>query len=227
MHGANEIFFDTLEQYTHDSTAGVAVLAAIADALATSPELLTSAEKEAATNLRWFSARPKKERVQIMALASAVKKWKARQGERAEQTKAPAAARLDCLELATAIFRYLKKYKRAVDHVVEQTAIRTRAAYAAIVRSNLPLINELRSRKQTRNWCKISDILKAATGKQIPPAALAKVYTDVLAKQADRADAVPLVPTTWIGQRVSEETAAAYEKAGYNMDPPQFNEGSA
>lgn len=224
MHTANEIFFSTLEQYTHDSTAGAAILAAVADALTQSPDLIESATKNAQTNLRWFSARPQKERVQIMALAAAVKKWKARNGERAAQTKTPAAARLDCLELATAIFRHLQKYKKAVDHVVAQTTIRTHAAYVAIVRSNLPLITELRSRKQTKNWSKISDIIKAATGKTIPAATLPRVYAEVLAKQADRAGVIPAVMTHYENEVISDELAAAYQKAGYNTEPPPMLE---
>lgn len=227
IDAANEIFFDTLEQYTHDATAGAAVRAAIADALTHSPDLIESAAKDAQTNLRWFSARPKKERVQIMALAAAVQRYKAQHGERAEQTQAPAAARLDCLELATALYRYLKKYKKAVDHVVEQTTIQTRAAYAAIVRSNLQLITQCRQRKATRNWSRIADIIKAATGKTIPAATLSKVYADVLAKQAAGGSVAPAVMTHWENERIDPETAAAYEKAGYDMNPPHFEEGSA
>ena len=215
MTEANDIFFGTLEQYTTDATAGAAILAAVAAALRDAPSLKATARNDAATNLRWFATRPEGERVQIMALAAAVRKYLTKEDGRQKQTQTPAAFRLDCLQLAAAIYRHLRKKKSAVSTVVEATTIQTRAAYIAIVKSNLPLINQMRATKRTRNWSIISDTLKAITGKTIPPAALSKTYAEAM-EQTRRSDALPpMIMSHYENERISTETREAYEQAGY------------
>ena len=216
MQEANDIFFGTLEQYTHDSTAGAAVLAAVTATLDDAPTLKTSASDEAPLNLRWFSTRPESERVQIMALVAAVKRYIAQTEGRRTNEQAPAAYALKCLQLAVAIYRHLKNKKSAVSNVVEATTIQTRAAYLAIVRSNILLINQMRQAKRTRNWSKISETLKIVTGKKIPPATLAKVHAEVTAETQQRIVTMePQYMTHWEKEKISNETREAYEKAGY------------
>ena len=215
MTEANDIFFGTLEQYTTDATAGAAILAAVAAAVKDAPSLKATARDDAAINLRWFATRPEGERVQIMALAAAVRKYLANEDGRQKQTQTPAAFRLDCLQLAAAIYRHLRKKKSAVSTVVEATTIQTRAAYIAIVKSNLPLINQMRGTKRTRNWAIISDTLKAITGKTIPPATLSKIHAEVSAEVQSRATTAPQIMTHYENERISDETREAYEQAGY------------
>ncbi len=216
MQEANDIFFGTLEQYTHDSTAGAAVLAAVTATLDDAPTLKTSASDDAALNLRWFSTRTESERVQIMALAAAVKRYIAKTEGRRTNEQAPAAYALKCLQLAAAIYRHLKNKKSAVSNVVEATTIQTRAAYTAIVKSNILLINQMRQVKKTRNWSKISETLKIVTGKKIPPATIAKIHAEVTADtQHHIATMEPQYMTHWEKEKISDETREAYEQAGY------------
>lgn len=218
MQEANDIFFGTLEQYTHDSTAGAAVLAAVAATLDDAPTLKTSASDEAPLNLRWFSTRPESERVQIMALAAAVKRYIAQTEGRRTNEQAPAAYALRCLQLAAAIYRHLKNKKSAVSNVVKATTIQTRAAYLAIVRSNILLINQMRQVKKMRSWSMISDALKVVTGKKIPPSTLLKVHAEVTAEIQARANAPAMVaPTHWEKEEISDETREAYAAAGFEI----------
>lgn len=217
MEEANEIFFSTLKQYATDPTPGAAIAEAVAAALAQAPELAALPEAETQKILRWFSDRPREERVQILALSAAVKKVKDK-GGRSEYRKHPAESRLEHLELAAAIYRHLRKKKTAVAAVVESTNIQTKAAYQALVASNLGLINQMRSVKKTRNWTKISETLQVLTGKKIPPTTLSKLYTEITNGVVVRLNEQSGAPVMahFLNESVSKETRAAYEKAGYD-----------
>lgn len=212
---ANNIFFDTLQQFTTDPAAGGAVRAAVHAALESAPELYDRAEKEAATNLRWFSAQGADRRVQIMALAEAVKKHEQQKRGRTRDGVEPARARLEYLQIATAIYRHLAKKKTAVNEVVKETAIQTSAAYRAIVRANLPLIKQLRGVKTTKNWQTISKILYQVIHTKIPSGTLSKIATEELTKAGAGAVVAPLVMTHYEKEEISTETRQAYEQAGY------------
>lgn len=216
MEEANDIFFSTLQQYATDPTPGAAIAEAVAAALAQAPELATLPEAETQKILRWFSDRPREERVQILALSAAVKKVKDK-GGRSEYRKHPAESRLEHLELAAAIYRHLRRKKTAVAAVVENANIQTKAAYMALVRSNLGLIDQLRSVKKTRNWTKISETLKTLTGMKIPPTTLSKVYGEVTSGVVVRLSeqTKPLEMAHFVNEHIDQSTREAYEKAGY------------
>lgn len=218
MEEASDIFFSTLAQYASEASAGAAIAEAVAAALAQAPELATLPEAETQKILRWFSDRPRDERVQILALAEGVKKHKAGEEGRSEMRKRPAESRLEHLELAAAIYRHLKRKKTAVAAVVESTNIQTKAAYLALVRSNLGLIDQLRSVKKTRNWTKISEALKVVTGKKIPPTTLAKVYAEVTEGVVVRLNSQTEAPAMahFVNEHIDRSTREAYEKAGYD-----------
>lgn len=215
MNEANEIFFNTLQQYTTDATAGAAIVAAISDVLKNTPTLITAARDEAQTNLRWFASRDEWERIQIFALAAAVNKYTTQTEGRARKNQKPAAARLDCLQLAAALYRFLKKKKSEVSRIVQATTIRTRAAYKAIIKSNLAIINQLRQVKRTRNWSTISAALETITGQRIPPTTLAKIHAEVTEEIRARANDTPPRMSHFANERISDEMRTAYEKAGY------------
>lgn len=218
MEEANDIFFSTLEQYAVEATAGAAIAEAVAAALAQAPELATLPEAETQKILRWFSDRPRDERVQILALAEATKKYKAREEGRGEMRKRPAESRLEHLELAAAIYRHLKRKKTAVAAVVESTNIQTKAAYQALVASNLGLINQMRSVKKTRNWTKISETLQVITGKKIPPTTLSKVYSEITSGVVVRLSeqVTPQPMAHFLNEHIEKETIEAYKKAGFD-----------
>ncbi len=218
MEEANNIFFDSLDQYATDSSAAKSIIESVEFALKHAPELETLPEAERQRNLRWFSDRPRAERVQILALTKAVKKVKDPEGGRIEYRKHPAESRLGHLELAAAIYRLLRRKKTAVSQVVESANIQTKAAYLALVRSNLELINQLRSVKKTRNWTKISEALKVVTGKKIPPTTLAKVYAEVTEGVVVRLNAQTEAPAMahFVNEHIDRSTREAYEKAGYD-----------
>ncbi len=217
MEEANEIFFSTLEQYAVEATAGAAIAEAVAAALAQAPELATLPEAETQKILRWFSDRPRDERVQILALAEATKKYKAREEGRSEMRKRPAESRLEHLELAAAIYRHLKRKKTAVAAVVESTNIQTKAAYTALVSANLGLINQMRSVRKTRNWTKISETLQVLTGKKIPPTTLSRIYSEVtegvVVRLSEQTEAPKM--SHFINEHIDKTVVEAYEKAGY------------
>ena len=218
MEEANDIFFSTLQQFTTDPTPGAAIAEAVAAALAQAPELATLPEAETQKILRWFSDRPRDERVQILALAEATKKYKAREEGRSEMRRRPAESRLEHLELAAAIYRHLRRKKTAVAAVVESTNIQTKAAYTALVSANLGLISQMRSVKKTRNWTKISETLQVVSGKKIPPTTLSKIYAEVTEGVVVRLNeqVTPQPMAHFLNESVSKETRAAYEKAGYD-----------
>lgn len=218
MEEANDIFFDTLMQYTQEATAGAAIAEAVAAALAQAPELAALSEAETQKILRWFSDRPRAERTQIIALSEAVKKHKASEEGRSEYRKHPAESRLEHLELAAAIYRHLKRKKTAVSQVVETANIQTKAAYLAIVRSNIGLIDQLRSVKKTRNWTKIAETLKVVTGMKIPPTTLSKIYSEVtegvVVRLNEQVEPQPMAH--FVNERIDQSTREAYEKAGFD-----------
>lgn len=218
MEEANDIFFSTLKQYATDPTPGAAIAEAVAAALAQAPELASLSEAETQKILRWFSDRPRDERVQILALAEATKKYKAREEGRGEMRKRPAESRLEHLELAAAIYRHLRRKKTAVAQVVETANIQTKAAYLALVRSNLGLIDQLRSVKKTRNWTKISETLKVTSGMKIPPTTLSKLYGEVTSGVVVRLNeqVTPQPMAHFINEHIDESTRKAYEKAGFD-----------
>ncbi len=218
MEEANEIFFSTLEQYAVEATAGAAIAEAVAAALAQAPELATLPEAETQKILRWFSDRPRDERTQIIALAEGVKKHKAGEEGRSEMRRRPAESRLEHLELAAAIYRHLKRKKTAVAAVVESTNIQTKAAYQALVASNLGLISQMRSVKKTRNWTKISETLQVVSGKKIPPTTLAQVYAEVTEGVVVRLSeqVAPQPMAHFVNERIDQSTREAYEKAGFD-----------
>lgn len=217
MEEANDIFFSTLEQYATDPTPGAAIAEAVAAALAQAPELAALPEAETQKILRWFSDRPREERVQILALSSAVKKVKDK-GGRSEYRKHPAESRLEHLELAAAIYRHLKRKKTAVAAVVESTNIQTKAAYTALVSANLGLINQMRSVRKTRNWTKISETLQVVSGKKIPPTTLSKVYSEITSGVVVRLSeqVTPQPMAHFVNEHIDQSTREAYEKAGFD-----------
>lgn len=85
----------------------------------------------------------------------------------------------------------------------------------AIVKSNLPLINQMRQVKRTRNWTIISATLETITGKKIPAATLAKIHAEVTEGIKARKNDAPPIMTHFENERISDEMKAAYEKAGY------------
>ncbi|MBE6094548.1 MAG: hypothetical protein E7199_03625 [Schwartzia succinivorans] len=218
MEEANDIFFSTLEQYATEASAGAAIAEAVAAALAQAPELAALPEAETQKILRWFSDRPRDERVQILALAEGVKKHKAGEEGRSEMRKRPAESRLEHLELAAAIYRHLKRKKTAVAAVVESTNIQTKAAYTALVSANLGLINQMRSVQKTRNWTKISETLQVLTGKKIPPTTLSKVYSEITSGIVVRLSeqVTPQPMAHFLNEHIDQSTRKAYEKAGFD-----------
>lgn len=222
----NSIFFDTLQQFARDSSAGAAILSAVDDLLSHTPDFFPDEaleEENAKINLRWFAAQPAEVREQIIALTKAIQKFARQNGSKKHMQEAPALAHLEHLEIAAAMYRYLKKRKTAVNHIVEHAQIRTQAAYKAIVRSNLTLIKELRQRKDSRAWTTISRALHAVTGHKIPAASLSKIVAEVdaeAAKYSTMADhsAKPKIMTRWENDKVGEEMRAAYERAGYTIE---------
>lgn len=222
----NSIFFDTLAQYARDSSAGPAILGAVADVLTHALGFLPDAvlcEKTAQTNLRWFSAQPIAIREQIIALAAAVQKWARKNGSKKRIQEMPALAHLEHIEVAVAMYRYLQKRKTAVNHIVSNTKNQTHAAYKAVVRSNLPMIREMRQRKDSRAWTTISRALQAVTGHKIPTTSLSKIVAEIdadVAKYTALANhsARPHIMTRWKGDKIDEEVKAAYKKAGYIIE---------
>lgn len=218
MEEANEIFFSTLEQYAVEASAGAAIAEAVAAALAQAPELATLPEAETQKILRWFSDRPRGERVQILALAEGVKKHQAGEEGRSEMRRRPAESRLEHLELAAAIYRHLRRKKTAVAAVVESTNIQTKAAYTALVSANLGLISQMRSVKKTRNWTKISETLQVVSGKKIPPTTLSKIYSEVTEGVVVRLNeqVTPQPMAHFVNEHIDQSTREAYEKAGFD-----------
>ncbi len=215
---ANEIFFATLEQFTTDSSAGAAIIAAVADVLDES-DFRTSAKADAQTNLRWFSSQAEPVRVQVIALAAAVRTYCIKAEGRASIQAAPAATRLEHLETAVALYRHLRKRKTAVAAVVEKTQIQTKAAYKAIVRSHLHLINEMRGAKATRAWQTISRMLYQLVHIKIPAQTLAKVYAEVTLETQERQGAEKIM-SHFENERITAETRKAFEQAGYANTTP-------
>ena len=223
----NSIFFDTLAQYTRDSSAGPAILAAVTDVLTHTPDFFPAdalEEKQARTNIHWMSVQPVNVREQIIALSTAIQKHTQKNGDKKHMKEAPALARLEHIEIAIAMYRYLKKKKSAINHIVENTQNHTQAAYKAIVRSHLSLIKEMRQKSSTRPWITISRTLQALTGHKIPSTTLSKIVAEIDADAATYKPlstlnrAQPRVMTRWEGDTISAETRAAYEKAGYKID---------
>ncbi len=225
----NSIFFDTLQQFARDSSAGAAILSAVDDVLSHAPDFSPDEaleEENAKINLRWFAAQPTDVREQIIALTKAIQKFARQNGSKKHMQVAPALAHLEHLEVAVAMYRYLRKRKAAVNRIVEHTQIRTQAAYKAIVRSNLTLIKELRQRKDSRAWTTISRTLQAVTGHKIPSQSLSKIVAEIDTEAANysaMADHTkkPPVMTRWKNDTIAEEVKAAYEKAGYVIEEHQ------
>ncbi len=223
----NSIFFNTLAQYARDSSAGPAINAAVADVLTHSPDFYPAdalKEKQARTNIHWMSVQPVNVREQIIALSTAIQKYAQKNGAKKHMQEAPALARLEHIEIAIAMYRYLMKKKAAINHIVENTQNRTQAAYKAIVKSNLSLIKEMRQQSNTRPWTTISKTLQALTGHKIPSTTLSKLVAEINSGAAKYEPlsilnrAQPRVMTRWEGDNISEETRAAYEKAGYRIE---------
>ena len=222
----NSIFFNTLAQFARDSSAGPAINAAVADILTHASDFYIEdalEEKNAQTNLRWFSAQPVDVREQVIALTKAIQKHARQNGDKKRMQEMPALVYLEHLEIAAAMYRYLKK-KAAINHIVENTQNRTQAAYKAIIKSNMSLIKEMRQQSNTRPWTTISKTLQALTGHKIPSTTISKIVAEInsgLAKYEPLSTlnrAAPKVMTRWEGDNISEETRAAYEKAGYQIE---------
>ncbi len=223
----NSIFFNTLAQYARDSSAGPAISAAVTDVLTHSPDFYPAdalEEKQARTNIHWMSVQSVNVREQIVALSTAIQKHVQKNGGKKHIQEAPALARLEHIEIAIAMYRYLQKKKAAINHIVENTQNRTQAAYKAIIKSNLSLIKEMRKQSNTRPWTTISKTLQALTGHKIPSTTLSKIVAEI---NSGAAKYVPLstlnrpaprVMTRWEGDNISEETRAAYKKAGYRIE---------
>lgn len=223
----NSIFFNTLAQYARDSSAGPAISAAVADVLMHSPDFYPAdalEEKQARTNIHWMSVQPVDVREQIIALSTAVQKHAQKNGGKKHIQETPALARLEHIEIAIAMYRYLMKKKAAINHIVENTQNHTQAAYKAIVKSNLLLIKEMRQQSNTRPWTTISKTLQALTGHKIPSTTLSKLVTEIDSGAAKYEPLsalnrpVPKIMTRWEGDNISAETRAAYEKAGYRIE---------
>lgn len=223
----NSIFFNTLAQYARDSSAGPAILAAVTDVLTHTPDFFPADaldEKQARTNIHWMSVQPVNVREQIIALSTAIQKHTQKNGDKKHLKEAPALARLEHIEIAIAMYRYLRKKKSAINHIVKNTQNHTQAAYNAIVKSHLSLIKEMRQKSNTRPWITISRTLQALTGHKIPPATLSKIVAEIDADAARYEPfstlnrSTPRVMTRWKGDNISEETRAAYEKAGYQIE---------
>lgn len=223
----NSIFFNTLAQYARDSSAGPAISAAVADVLTHSPDFYPAdalEEKQARTNIHWMSVQPVNIREQIIALSTAVQKHAQKNGGKKHIQETPALARLEHIEIAIAMYRYLQKKKAAINHIVENTQNRTQAAYKAIIKSNLSLIKEMRKQSNTRPWTTISKTLQALTGHKIPSTTLSKLVTEIDSGAAKYEPLstlnrpAPKIMTRWEGDNISEETRAAYKKAGYRIE---------
>lgn len=230
----NSIFFNTLSQYARDSSAGPAISAAVSDVLTHASDFYVDKaleEKQARTNIHWMSVQPINIREQIIALSTAIQKHAQKNGGKKHIQETPALARLEHIEIAIAMYRYLQKKKAAINHIVENTQNRTQAAYKAIVKSNLSLIKEMRQQSNTRPWTTISKTLQALTGHKIPSTTLSKIVAEINSGVAQYAPlstlnrAQPRVMTRWEGDNISEETRAAYEKAGYKIVEQFSTEG--
>ena len=237
MHSTNNsIFFNTLAQYARDSSAGPAILAAVADVLTHTSDFYPSDalnEKQARTNIHWMSVQPVDVREQIIALSTAIQKHAQKNGNKKHMQEAPALARLEHIEIAIAMYRYLRKTKSAINHIVENTQNHTQAAYNAIVKSHLSLIKEMRQKSNTRPWTTISRALQALTGHKIPSTTISKIVAEI-DSDAARYESLstlnrgaPRIMTRWEGDNISEETRAAYEKAGYKIVEQFSAEGDA
>ena len=223
----NSIFFSTLSQFARDSSAGPAISAAVEDVLTHASDFYVEdalVEETAKTNLRWFSAQPVDTREQVIALTKAIQKYYRQNGDKKRMQEMPALTYLEHLEIAAAMYRYLQKKKAAINHIVENTQNRTQAAYRAIIKSNLTLIKEMRQQGNTRPWTTISKMLQALTGHKIPSTTISKIVSEIDSGAAKYEPlstlnrAQPRVMTRWEGDNISEETRAAYEKAGYRIE---------
>lgn len=223
----NSIFFNTLRMYARDSSAVPAISAAVEDVLAHAPDFYPAEaleEKQARTNIHWMSVHSVDVREQIIALSTAIQKYAQKNGGKKHIQEAPALARLEHIEIAIAMYRYLQKKKAAINHIVENTQNRTQATYKAIIKSNLSLIKEMRQQSNTRPWTTISRTLHALTGHKIPSTTISKLVAEIdsgLAKYEPLSTlnrGTPRVMTRWEGDNISEETRAAYEKAGYRIE---------
>ena len=223
----NSIFFNTLSQFARDSSAGPAINAAVEDVLTHAPDFYGEdalVEETAKTNLRWFSAQSVDIREQVIALTKAIQKHARQNGDKKRMQEMPALMYLEHLEIAAAMYRYLMKKKAAINHIVENTQNRTQAAYKAIIKSNLTLIKEMRQQNNTRPWTTISRTLHALTGHKIPSTTISKIVAEInsgIAKYEPLSTlnrAAPKVMARWEGDNISEETRAAYEKAGYQIE---------
>ncbi len=231
----NSIFFNTLTQFARDSSAGPAISAAVDDVLTHAPDFYVEEaleEKNAQTNLRWFSAQPVDVREQVIALTKAIQKHARQNGDKKRMQEMPALVYLEHLEIAAAMYRYLMKKKAAINHIVENTQNRTQAAYKAIIQSNLSLIREMRQQSNTRPWTTIGKTLQALTGHKIPSSTISKIVAEIDSGAAKYEPLstlnrpTPKIMTRWEGDNISEETRAAYEKAGYRIEE-QFAPESA
>ncbi len=223
----NSIFFNTLAQFARDSSAGPAISAAVDDVLTHASDFYIDEaleEKNAQTNLRWFSAQPVDVREQVIALTKAIQKHARQNGDKKRMQEMPALVYLEHLEIAAAMYRYLMKKKAAINHIVENTQNRTQAAYKAIIQSNLSLIREMRQQSNTRPWTTISKTLQALTGHKIPSSTISKIVAEIDSGAAKYEPLstlnrpAPKIMTRWEGDNISEETRAAYEKAGYRIE---------
>lgn len=231
----NSIFFNTLAQYARDSSAGPAISAAVSDVLTHAPDFFPAdalEEKQARINLHWLSVQSVDVREQVIALSTAIQKHAQKNGGKKHIQETPSLARLEHIEIAIAMYRYLQKKKAAINHIVENTQNRTQAAYKAIVKSNLSLIKEMRQQSNTRPWTTISRTLHALTGHKIPSTTISKIVAEIDSGAAKYEPlstlnrGTPKVMTRWEGDNISEETRAAYEKAGYKIEE-QFTPASA
>ena len=216
---ANEIFFSSLRQYATDTSGGAGIVAAVAAVAEREDFNRAAIVGQAGNNIIWFSRQTEQTQIEVIALAFAVKKH-FNETERKMFKERPAQMRLEYIKIAIHIYRLLQKNKTVVNEVVDSAEIRTKAAYKAVIRANLPLIREMRQRTRTKAWVTISKALVAITGKRIPPSQMNKLVSEVEAEMGSRTE-TPLVMTHFDGERIDAEVQAAYQKAGYE------NTGSA
>ena len=217
---ADAIIFDTLEQFTHDPSAGAPLLDAVTAIIDDVGDGFAAAvsQKEAARSFRWLGNQPEKVQIQVIALAGTVRKYNAHHGGRLEMKHEPSRVRLHNLEKAIYLYRLLQKKKTAAA-VVEKTPINTRAAYKAITRINYAIIKQMR--ESGKPWPMISAALESMHKKKISPQLLSELYGEVVQEQAERAN-LPRVMSHYENEETPKETIEAYKKAGYSgIEPPQ------
>lgn len=217
---SNNIFFATLRQYTHDSAAGAAIVAAVEKVCALADfdrERILGEDSE--SNLRWFSRMDKGTQEQVIALTSAVKNHMRKTAQK-ELRESPARINLESLKIAVHIYRFLSKKNKVVAEVVANTTINNREAYKAIIRTNYALIQNMRNSSQkTRSWNMIARALDAICGKKIPASALSRLTKEIEEELRARASE-PRTVSHYVGERLDDNLKAAYQKAGYVDSSP-------